>query len=155
MRTKYQALLAILLFCFAIHASAQGLPAPVSTSTDAEVEYTDLTSASWQHGAESCQSASFAAIQVQQVNANSYVLRQDKCVTFEAPFIYVLIGQDKVLVVDTGANEDPEESPIYQTIKGLIAKHNDGGDKSILVVHSHGHGDHTAGDAQFIGKPNV
>jgi hypothetical protein len=52
-----------------------------------------------------------------QTDVSTYVLRQNKCVTFEAPFIYVFFGKYKVLVVDTGANQSPELSPVYQTIE--------------------------------------
>jgi glyoxylase-like metal-dependent hydrolase (beta-lactamase superfamily II) len=74
--------------------------------------------------------------------------------TFEAPFIYVLVGESKVLVLDTGAIENHLDSPLYQTIAAVLGQ---GGKevKEILVVHSHSHSDHYKGDAQFNGEPNV
>jgi glyoxylase-like metal-dependent hydrolase (beta-lactamase superfamily II) len=77
------------------------------------------------------------------------VLRQNKCLSYEAPFIYVLLGEERALVLDTGATEDAESFPIYDTVKALV------GDRDLLVLHSHSHGDHYAGDAQFAGKPGV
>ncbi|MFT4636369.1 MAG: hydroxyacylglutathione hydrolase [Arenicella sp.] len=124
---------------------------------DSKQHYADLATTQWLHGAKSCKQDTNPPIQVIQADASTYVLRQNKCVTFEAPFIYVLFGRDKVLVVDTGANESPELSPVYQTVATLIAQQSDRLDSTpeILVVHSHSHSDHTKGDSQFIGKPGV
>jgi hydroxyacylglutathione hydrolase len=85
------------------------------------------------------------------------VLRQNKCVDYEAPFIYVLFGSRSVFVQDTGATEDPAKLPVYETIQKLIAARQatTGGELQVLVTHSHSHGDHTAGDAQFRGRPRV
>ena len=119
--------------------------------------YSDLATTQWLHGAKSCKKDTNPAIQVMQADASTYVLRQNKCVTFEAPFIYVLFGLDKVLVVDTGANRSPELSPIYQTVLSLIAEQGSVLNETpeIIVVHSHSHSDHTQGDSQFVGKPGV
>jgi hydroxyacylglutathione hydrolase len=112
----------------------------------------------WIHGAEDCSRNRDPAIEVFEVDAATYVLRQSKCVHFEAPFIYVLFGEHTVFVQDTGATDEAERFPIYDVVQKLVA------DKSrstprrelrMLVTHSHSHGDHTAGDAQFRGKPGV
>ncbi len=137
-----------------IHSAAAE---PTSDSV-ALSEYPNLATMQWQHGVASCEADSNPTIQVVRAEVASYILRQNKCITFEAPFIYVLIGEKTVLVVDTGANESPEESPLYQTIRSLISNGSEsaGADnKAILVVHSHSHGDHTKGDSQFRGKTNV
>jgi len=142
----------VLLAAIATTASAANVAGDEPTG-----HYADLATAVWLHGAKSCKNDINPAIQVMQADASTYVLRQNKCVTFEAPFIYVLFGKDKVLVVDTGANQSPELSPIYQTVESLIEQQ--GGrinDKpEVLVVHSHSHSDHTKGDSQFHGKPGV
>lgn len=118
--------------------------------------YPDLATLKWLHGAKSCKADTNPRLQVVQANATSYVLRQNKCVTFEAPFIYVLIGRDRVLVVDTGAKESPEESPLYETVRSLLdQQQGDNGNKAMLVVHSHSHNDHTKGDSQFSGLEGV
>jgi hydroxyacylglutathione hydrolase len=126
-------------------------------SNDEKQPYADLATSQWLHGAKSCKNDTNPAIQVMQADASTYVLRQNKCVTFEAPFIYVLFGQNKVLVVDTGANQSPELSPIYQIVESLIEQQggrlND--NFEVLVVHSHSHRDHTQGDSQFLGKLGV
>ena len=89
--------------------------------------------------------------------ATTYVLRQSKCVHFEAPFIYVLIGDHTVFVQDTGATAEADRFPLHRVIRELVAQRErtTGKELRILVTHSHSHGDHTAGDAQFHGQPRV
>lgn len=114
----------------------------------------DLASKAWNHGSEDCASNRDPAIEVYEVDAETYILRQNKCVHFEAPFIYVLFGKHTVFVQDTGATADPSRFPLYGTVRDLIARRN-GQELKILVTHSHSHSDHTAADPQFRGKPGV
>lgn len=112
----------------------------------------------WIHGAADCERNGDPAIEVFQFDASTYVLRQSKCAHFEAPFIYVLLGEHTAFVQDTGAIEEAERAPVHEVVRKLIAGANrpaSGGEIRILVTHSHSHGDHTAGDAQFQGKPGV
>ena len=112
----------------------------------------------WIHGSADCTLNADVKVEVFQYDPTSYVLRQNKCQNFEAPFIYVLIGEYKVLVLDTGAIESSADSPLYETVQSLVYAHpgNDlGTEKEVIVIHSHSHNDHRAGDAQFEGKPNV
>jgi hydroxyacylglutathione hydrolase len=110
--------------------------------------------ASWNHGAADCSSNKDPALEVFALDADTYVLRQNKCVHFEAPFIYVLFGEHTVFVQDTGATADATQFPLYDVVQGLVARRG-AAKMQILVTHSHSHGDHTAGDAQFRGKPGV
>lgn len=114
----------------------------------------DLADNVWIHGSEDCEKNRDPALEVFRFDADTYILRQNKCVDFEAPFIYVLFGQKTVFVLDTGATEDAAEFPLYETVRNLIAEHKQPGIR-ILVAHSHSHGDHRAADPQFRGKPGV
>ena len=121
----------------------------------AQASFADaLTEKIWIHGSEECDSNRDPPIEVFRFDADTYILRQNKCVNFEAPFIYVLFGQHTVLVLDTGATEEPAEFPLYETVRGLVAQRKPQVNK-ILVAHSHGHGDHRSADSQFRGKPGV
>ncbi|HZL99000.1 MAG TPA: MBL fold metallo-hydrolase [Planctomycetota bacterium] len=93
-------------------------------------------------------------LQVHAYNQDTYILRQGKCTNFEGPFIYLLFGQDKVLQLDTGAGGVPIQATVQGLIDGWLAAR---GQASIqlIVAHTHGHGDHVAGDAQFAGKPDT
>jgi hydroxyacylglutathione hydrolase len=98
----------------------------------------------WMHGSQRCGDNTDPEVQVHAYNATTYIIRQNKCLTFEAPFVYLLIGTRSALALDTGATTT---ATLRETIKGLI------GDKPLLVAHSHAHGDHTASDGKFAGQP--
>jgi len=67
-------------------------------------------------------------------------------------------NSDPALVLDTGATEEALDFPIYKTIQSINKKlsASDGRpNRKLLVIHSHIHSDHYAGDRQFSGKPDV
>jgi hydroxyacylglutathione hydrolase len=112
----------------------------------------------WIHGSADCKRNADPAIEIFQFDPATYVLRQNKCAHFEAPFVYVLFGEHTVFVQDTGALEDAARAPVYDVVRKLMASRDPAtarGALRMLVTHSHSHGDHTAGDAQFRGKPGV
>jgi hydroxyacylglutathione hydrolase len=108
----------------------------------------------WRHGSVDCTVNSDPEIEVYAHDESTFILRQNKCQTFEAPFIYVLVGSDKVLVLDTGDIENPAGSTLFETVRSALGK-DIVASRQILVIHSHSHGDHYRGDAQFEGQPNV
>ena len=106
----------------------------------------------WISGGPAC--GSEPAIQVHKYNDDTYILRQSLCTNFEAPFMYLLFGDDKVLMQDTGAGGIPIGPTVYGIINQWLAAHQKTSIQ-LIVTHSHGHGDHVAGDSQFIGQPNT
>ncbi len=106
----------------------------------------------WINGGPNC--GEEPVIQIHQYNPDFYILRQSLCTNFEGPFMYLLFGEDKVLMQDTGAGGIPIADTVYAIIdEWLVA--NDRDSIELIVTHSHAHGDHTAGDAQFNGQPNT
>lgn len=93
-------------------------------------------------------------IQVHMYDTDTYILRQSMCTDFEGPFLYMLFGQDKVLLEDTGAGGIAIDDQVYSIIDDVLTAR---GQASIelVVVNSHGHGDHTAGNNLFNGQPNT
>ena len=129
-----------------------------STATFAAAdENAALASHRWIHGADDCSLDREPAIETFRFDADTYVLRENKCVSYEAPFMFVLFGSSTVLVLDTGATKEAEIFPLYATVQGLVEKRHSGrtSPMHMLVLHTHSHGDHKAADAQFKGKPNV
>lgn len=117
-----------------------------------------IQSKNWIHGSTDCEAKSDPAIDILELNQASYILRQNKCVHYEAPFIYVLFGQSAVFIQDTGATSEAETFPLYLEISKLVEgwqRNNGGKELQWLVSHSHSHSDHYAGDVQFEGKENV
>jgi hydroxyacylglutathione hydrolase len=101
-------------------------------------------------GAKDCASHHAPPIQVQAYDAHTFILRENPCATFEAPFMYVLIGSTRALLIDDGDVADPHAMPLAQTVLGLLPPN-----LPLLVVHTHRHLDHRAGDPQFAGLPRV
>ena len=98
--------------------------------------------ASWPTGAH-CPEPDF---QVHEYNPDFVILRQSGCSNFEKPFLYLLFGHDRSLLVDTGAKGADVASAVAAARQRWSALHG-GRTLPLVVAHSHGHGDHTAGDA--------
>jgi hydroxyacylglutathione hydrolase len=103
----------------------------------------------WDAGAKDCPAAPPAdPIQIHRYNSHTFVLRQTLCATWEAPFMYLLIGSAQALLIDTGDIADPATMPLERAVLNLLP--GEAGAKMPLIVsHSHGHLDHRAGDPQF------
>ncbi len=104
----------------------------------------------WIDGTQSSEPATH----VQALDADTFVIRQSVKTNFEAPFLYLLFGHEKALLIDTGA----EGGRIMPAVDRIIAnwlKAHGRSDIPLAVAHSHSHGDHVAGDAAFRERPNT
>ena len=110
--------------------------------------------AQWNAGADDCAAASQPPLQVHAYDPQTFILRQNLCASFEGNFIYLLVGSDKALLIDTGAIADPQKMPLAKTILELLPD-KDGKKLPLLVAHTHRHLDHRAGDPQFASLPSV
>jgi len=141
-------IISFLMSCFVANAFA--------SSNDENEFYNTVGSKKWLHGEQNCKKQQENPLDILQVNKTTYILRQNKCLTFEAPFIYVLIGENKVLVLDSGAIDDKNEMPLVDTLKTIIGVNkNNEFNKPVVVAHSHKHSDHYKGDALFEDIKNV
>jgi hydroxyacylglutathione hydrolase len=96
-------------------------------------------------------------MQIFQYDPDTFVLRQSMCTNYEGPFLYLLFGEDKVLMEDSGAFASPAlpiKRYVGRVIQSWLVAH---GRTSIelVVAHSHAHGDHTAYDAALSTLPNT
>jgi glyoxylase-like metal-dependent hydrolase (beta-lactamase superfamily II) len=96
-------------------------------------------------------SAAEPALQVQQFDADTFVLRQSMRTNPEGPFLYLLFGKDRAFLVDTGAGGTPIRPTVEKVISDWCNRHHRSS-IPLVVAHSHGHGDHIAGDAEFEGR---
>jgi len=108
----------------------------------------------WNEGAPDCAANRQPPIQVHPYNSQTFILRENPCATSEAPFIYLLVGSTKALLIDTGDVADPKQMPLAQTVMSLIPA-NGQAKMPLIVVHTHGHLDHRLGDSQFGNLSNV
>ena len=109
----------------------------------------------WIHGSADCKSNTDPAIEVFRVDRTSYILRQNKCVSYEAPFMYLLFGTTKTILLDTGATKRAADFPLYETVQSLVKEFGEAEKRPLIVMHSHHHTDHYSGDSQFVGQQNV
>jgi hydroxyacylglutathione hydrolase len=122
----------------------------------------------WIHGAANCALSTDPPIQVHRFDTDTFILRQSKCSepgtpghpgpSFEAPFMYLLIGKSRALLLDTGATRSPALFPLASTIDQLLHQHAAALGKptvALEIAHSHDHGDHFAGDDQFNGRADT
>lgn len=113
----------------------------------------------WIHGSEAAKYNTDPDIQVHACDEHTYILRQNMAVSYEAPFMFLLFGRSRALLLDTGASTDPQFFPLRRTvdsvIDGWLGAHPHPGDYGLLVAHTHSHTDHTAADGQFTGRPST
>ena len=97
-------------------------------------------------------------MQVHAYDPHTFILRENRSVSFEAPFMYLLFGNERALLLDTGATVDAVRFPLRATVDGLIEqwlKANPRDAYEVIVAHTHSHNDHVAGDGQFADRPNT
>jgi hydroxyacylglutathione hydrolase len=112
----------------------------------------------WNHGTPPRRENDEPKIQVHAYDEHTFILRQSKTTSYEAPFLYLIFGNERALLLDTGATEDPDGFPLRATIDGLVEHWLEAHPRrgyQLVVAHSHGHGDHVAGDAQFADRPDT
>ena len=112
----------------------------------------------WIHGSESAKHNTDPDIQVHAYDEHTFILRQNMAVNYEAPFMFLLFGNARAVLIDTGATASADFFPLRRVVDGLVeawlAAHPRDG-YGLLVLHTHPHGDHVAGDAQFGGRPDT
>jgi glyoxylase-like metal-dependent hydrolase (beta-lactamase superfamily II) len=112
----------------------------------------------WIHGSPRGQPNGDPPIQAHSYDPHTTILRQNRAISPEAPFLYLLFGNDRALLLDTGATEDAGRFPLRETVDGLVdawlAAHPRDA-YELVVAHTHAHGDHVAGDAQFADRPDT
>ena len=107
--------------------------------------------APWIHGAADCAQGRGPMFQVHEAAPDTFVLRMSKCASPEAPFAYLLLGERRALLLDTGDEPVSGRSEIRAVVDRLLEQRN----LELVVAHSHGHGDHRGGDALFDGRPRT
>lgn len=108
----------------------------------------------WNEGAADCSKTPQPPLQVHRYNPQTFILRESPCATFEAPFMYLLVGSTRALLIDTGDVADASQMPLARTVMGLLPGNGDT-KLPLLIVHTHGHLDHRRGDSQFQSMPHV
>lgn len=88
-----------------------------------------------------------SSYQLQWYDERTAIIRQALHTNFEGPFLYLLLGSERALLLDTGTGH----FDLRALVDDLLA----GRDLSLVVAHTHGHGDHIGGDGQFADRPDT
>jgi hydroxyacylglutathione hydrolase len=79
--------------------------------------------------------------QVHWYDDRTVIIRQALRTNFEGPFLYLLLGSERALLLDSGTGH----ADLRALVDTLLA----GRGLELVVAHTHGHGDHVGGDSQF------
>ncbi len=83
--------------------------------------------------------------QVHEYNRDLYILRQSGCTDYEKPFLYLLFGEERALLLDTGSRNGNLVPTLQRGVKNWLQR-TKRETIPLLVVHTHSHSDHVAGD---------
>jgi hydroxyacylglutathione hydrolase len=108
--------------------------------------------AAWMTGGFNC--VTVPDWQVHEYNDDFYILRESGCIHYQKPFLYLIFGEQKAVLEDTGAGA-VQTAPFVMDLLAKWARTKKPAPVKLIVVHSHGHDDHTAGDKQFQTMPDV
>lgn len=109
----------------------------------------------WIHGSPDYQNRTDPPIQTHWYNSCTVIIRESKDISCEAPFLYLLFGNERALLIDTGSTPDTEIFPLRNIVDKLLEEwieRNEKENYSLVITHTHGHYDHVLGDAQFTGR---
>ncbi|MFI6948385.1 MBL fold metallo-hydrolase [Streptomyces sp. NPDC050422] len=112
----------------------------------------------WIHGSPSAKHNNDPDIQVHAYDEHTFVLRQNMAVNYEAPFLFLIFGNARAVLIDTGATESAAFFPLRRVVDDLLERwltQHPRDDYTLLVLHTHAHGDHIAGDSQFADRPHT
>ena len=113
----------------------------------------------WAYGSNVAAKNTDPRVQVMQYNEDSFILRQNMCVHWEAPFTYLLFGNKGALLIDNGASANPAHYPLRETVDAIVARWAKARGRTrvpLTLVMTSGE-DHaqTKGLAQFAGRPDT
>ena len=76
----------------------------------------------WIHGSVSAKHNTDPDVQVHWYDEHTVILRQNKAINYEAPFMFLLFGGARAALIDTGATASPEFFPLRTVIDGLMSQ---------------------------------
>ena len=86
-----------------------------------------------------------APIRVEPLDEITFILRESPCLDREAPFLFLLIGTERALLVDTGT----QDGVLLAEVVGQKLAKTGMAFVDLTVAHTHSHLDHRSGDETF------
>lgn len=113
--------------------------------------------AHWHEGSPNCGKRPGPALEVHRYDPHTLILREGLCSTPEAPFMYLLIGEQRAILIDSGDLDDARQINLVAALQQLLPDSPELGGKKprLLVAHTHAHREHRAGDAQLRQLPGT
>ncbi len=112
----------------------------------------------WINGSISAKANTDVRVQVHRYNEHTYILRQNPAVHWEAPFMYLLFGNDRAVLLDAGATAETEYFPLAEVVDAVISRWlsaNGKDDVQLLVVPTGDDFSQTQALRQFADRPNT
>ncbi|MCJ2188454.1 MBL fold metallo-hydrolase [Novosphingobium beihaiensis] len=113
----------------------------------------------WTYGSNVAAKNRDPRVQVVQYNEDTFVLRQNVCVHWEAPFTYLLFGNAGALLIDTGATANARHYPLRETVDAIITRWGQArGRRKVPLTVALTSGEDVAqnqGLVQFAGRPDT
>jgi glyoxylase-like metal-dependent hydrolase (beta-lactamase superfamily II) len=113
----------------------------------------------WIHGSNVAAQNRDPRVQAVQYNEDTYVLRENVCVHWEAPFTYLLFGNQGALLIDTGATPELIQFPLRLVVDGIITRWRQMRRKEsvpLTIVFTSGEDiAQNQGLSQFAGRPDT
>jgi len=100
------------------------------------------------------------AIQAYQLDPDTFILRENISLNYQAPFLYLIFGKGRVALLDTGAENTniARKFPLRSTVDHLIEQWSSSNHRPpppLVVLHTGNDADHRAGDEQFEDRANT
>ncbi len=89
----------------------------------------------WIHGSLSAKDNQDVRIQVHRYNEHTYILRQNPAIHWEAPFMYLLFGNDRAVLFDSGATENAAHFPLRDTVDRVISRWLAANNKAAITLY--------------------
>lgn len=154
---------------FVTFPAAVGALSALEVSAEAAVRTIDFTThtpapgtfpACWICGSSSCMDNQDPPIQVHWYNEHTAILHQNKAWSYEAPFMYLYFGNERMLLLDQGFTQLRTEWGLRDAVDACIDKWcrrhgRKAAEMQLLLAFSHLHSDHCAAINQFLDRPNT
>lgn len=139
------------IVCLTISTSAWGQWATDAAATG-NLRFT------WIHGSLSAKANTDVRIQVHRYNEHTYILRQNPAVHWEAPFMYLLMGDKRAVLLDAGATAEADYFPLRNVVDQVLMRWQQANkleDLELIVMPMGAAASQTAGQEQFSNRINT
>ncbi|HVU46584.1 MAG TPA: MBL fold metallo-hydrolase [Terracidiphilus sp.] len=145
---------------FTAQPEAQSVPLAAQIDFTSNVPAPGTFPAKWICGSPSAKHNLDPAVQVHWYNEHTAFLRQNKAYSYEAPFMHLYFGNERILMIDQGYTQLRSDWPLRDVVDNCIAEwcRRNGRrpvDMPLLLAFTHLHDDHYAGINQFADRPNT